>query len=518
MSASYKTVRKYNTNIHIVSFNPKNVEFVLVTTDDNSLQTVEKLENHYLISQGYKAKAKINGGFFQSNGQANGWEFKDFSNLQSEGWKDGVVDLFYRDGKLISDDVNMNEFNSNYNHWAQWGLSASYNLVKNGKQDLTGSSKFSHSTSYQPRTFVGQREDGTILLFVCDGRNKNNSTGLTATQQSQVCLDEKCIVGVNLDGGGSSTMIYNGVLKNVPTDGSMRRVANAIVVYEKETVVEKPSDSENKDIEKVNKTIALDFGHGGHDSGASGNGLREKDVTLEVGLKVKKRLVDNGFNVITLREDDTFVGDAGQRGANLGKTKADYALSIHVNAGGGNGAELIVPCKESYGNIEYFMQEEFKKIGNWRKICSRHYTTGTFYNRTINATTKRFDQTVNATDYYGIPREAWKYGVSADIIELFFIDTKSNIDNYLSKKDEYVEAIVKSICLGFSVEYKEEQPDQLPPVEEKPKEEVNVNENGETLYYRVCAGSYTLKSKAQEQQEKLKQQGIDSFLVATWIN
>lgn len=203
------------------------------------------------------------------------------------------------------------------------------------------------------------------------------------------------------------------------------------------------------------KLIALDFGHGGKDSGAVGNGLKEKDIVLEIGLQVKQRLLDHGFKVTCLRENDSYVGDAGERGAALGKTQADYALSIHLNSetkGTATGAEIIVPCKESYAYVESYMKEELEKLGKFRKIYSRKYNDGSTVERQMDSR-RKFTSTVNATDYYGICREAWKKGVSATIVELFFISNASDCENYKKQKSAYVEAMVKAICKGFNVDY-----------------------------------------------------------------
>ena len=238
--------------------------------------------------------------------------------------------------------------------------------------------------------------------------------------------------------------------------------------------------------------IYLDAGHGGKDPGACGNGLRECDITLDVTLKVRDRLKAHGFEVVVSRTKDEYVGDAGERGAKIGSSKADFGLSIHCNAGGGTGAELIMPCRETYGKIEYYIAQEFAKLGKWRKTFSRDYATGKNYPRTIDSKTFKVSA-LSLTDYYGIPREAWKKGVSADIIELFFIDTKADVGNYNKQKDAYVEAIVKAICLGFDVAYQA-------PVKE------SVKPSTQTMY-RVIAGSYSVKTNANNIKSQLEALG-----------
>jgi len=81
------------------------------------------------------------------------------------------------------------------------------------------------------------------------------------------------------------------------------------------------------------KTIVLDPGHGGTDPGCLGkSGSREKDVTLDVALALKKMLIEkNGFNVILTRESDIFV-PLEDRTVIANQKRADLFVSIHANA------------------------------------------------------------------------------------------------------------------------------------------------------------------------------------------
>lgn len=207
----------------------------------------------------------------------------------------------------------------------------------------------------------------------------------------------------------------------------------------------------------MTKLIYLDAGHGANDPGAVGNGLQEKDITLEVTKAVGARLVAHGFEVKYSRTTDANPGDASQRGAEIGKSKAAYGLSIHCNSStnaSATGAEIIVPIQETVGTIEKCMAEELKRLGTFRKIYSRCYDTGNTYERTFKANSNTFTQSYpNKKDYYGICRGAWGYGVSADIVELFFISNASDCANYQKQKSAYVEAIVKAICVGFCMTY-----------------------------------------------------------------
>lgn len=83
----------------------------------------------------------------------------------------------------------------------------------------------------------------------------------------------------------------------------------------------------------LKRKIVLDPGHGGKDPGAIGqNGLMEKDVVLDVALKVKELMKDNPkYDIILTRENDTYI-PLNERTEIANKVNADLFISIHVNA------------------------------------------------------------------------------------------------------------------------------------------------------------------------------------------
>ena len=83
---------------------------------------------------------------------------------------------------------------------------------------------------------------------------------------------------------------------------------------------------------KINRVV-IDPGHGGHDEGTEGpKALREKDLVLDVALRVGKLVQDRmGAEVIYTRSDDTFV-PLERRTAMANERKADLFLSIHANS------------------------------------------------------------------------------------------------------------------------------------------------------------------------------------------
>lgn len=81
-----------------------------------------------------------------------------------------------------------------------------------------------------PRTVIGQKADGTVLLLVIDGRQPN-SLGATYSDCQDLMLEYGAIVAFNLDGGSSSVMVYNGeIINSVVSMNGDRSVPTAWLV------------------------------------------------------------------------------------------------------------------------------------------------------------------------------------------------------------------------------------------------------------------------------------------------
>jgi N-acetylmuramoyl-L-alanine amidase len=100
-----------------------------------------------------------------------------------------------------------------------------------------------------------------------------------------------------------------------------------------------PAIKESEREEAAPLTIVLDPGHGGHDTGAIGpSGLMEKDVVLDLALRVRRLLQQRlGVRVLMTRTDDVFVS-LPERSAFANRVKADFLVSLHVNAANKRGA------------------------------------------------------------------------------------------------------------------------------------------------------------------------------------
>lgn len=107
------------------------------------------------------------------------------------------------------------------------------------------------------------------------------------------------------------------------------------------------------------KVIVIDAGHGGKDPGAVGKLSREKDIALQVALKLGKKIEANlaGVKVVYTRKSDTFP-KLYERPALANKNKADLFISIHLNAGGSaSGTETFVLGYNSMVNQDAAIRE-----------------------------------------------------------------------------------------------------------------------------------------------------------------
>ena len=112
-----------------------------------------------------------------------------------------------------------------------------YDVLVNNYEVKTDCHTDNSGNANAPRTFFGFKEDGTGFVCVVDGRDAGGSTGITVNKEAELASVLGAQFALELDGGGSSTMVVRIndqlTLRNTPSDGSMRRVSNAILLVEK---------------------------------------------------------------------------------------------------------------------------------------------------------------------------------------------------------------------------------------------------------------------------------------------
>ncbi len=126
-----------------------------------------------------------------------------------------------------------------------------------------------------------------------------------------------------------------------------------------------------------NEIIAIDPGHGGKDPGAEAYGLQEKEIALDVGLRVQENLDNLGAEVVMTRTSDVFVG-LSERARIANEADASSFVSIHANSFNGEveGTETFhSPGSEKGKELAAYIQEELlKELGTHdRGVKEAHF-------------------------------------------------------------------------------------------------------------------------------------------------
>lgn len=106
-------------------------------------------------------------------------------------------------------------------------------LVRDGQIEITGEAELFRPDITQgraPRTALGITEDGKLLLVTVNGRQPNISVGMSLVELANLLLELGAVQAMNLDGGGSTTMVIRNLVLNLPSDGKERPVSNSIII------------------------------------------------------------------------------------------------------------------------------------------------------------------------------------------------------------------------------------------------------------------------------------------------
>ncbi|MBQ6135629.1 MAG: LysM peptidoglycan-binding domain-containing protein [Bacilli bacterium] len=201
--------------------------------------------------------------------------------------------------------------------------------------------------------------------------------------------------------------------------------------------------------------ILIDAGHGGIDSGAVGNGLLEKNLTLAISQYMYDRLKSLGLPVAMTRTGDEYLPkeERIRRVLELSQDKPNTILiSNHINAGGGEGAEVVYSLK----NDSTLADLVLNFLGNAGQLKRKTYQ-------------RRLPENPNQ-DYYYILRETGN--VEPILVEYGFIDNSVDARRLQNNLQTYANAASNAILeyIGYSSPKEESAADYY------------VVEKGDTLY------------------------------------
>lgn len=185
------------------------------------------------------------------------------------------------------------------------------------------------------------------------------------------------------------------------------------------------------------KKIVIDAGHGGEDPGTSANGIVEKDLTLKISEYLHKRFDELGIPNEMTRTSDVTLGPSERptkAQSFYGNSNDVILLSNHINAGGGDGAEIIYSLRNS-DKLSNLIAQEFAKAGqNVRK----------YYQRRLPSDPSK--------DYYYILRDTPNN--ESIIIEYGFADSTGDDPSLLKNNwEELAEAVVRAVASYVGVPY-----------------------------------------------------------------
>lgn len=245
------------TSIHVLIVDPKDHAIRPVKAQGDSCQreTVAALANRY------KASAAINGGFWKRDGKPAGilkidhhWHGTPLKPRGAIGWtNDGKTVIIDRvltnydltdciDEGLIEIYPVSNPPRTSAEQWQtmEHVVGGTPVLISHGKiiEDYTPEQTLeSFLINRHPRTAVGIRENGQWVFVVVDGRFHGFLGGMTMKALAELMLSLDCIEALNLDGGGSTTLVIDGKVINTPC-GSINEngkrveaVSDAILIF-----------------------------------------------------------------------------------------------------------------------------------------------------------------------------------------------------------------------------------------------------------------------------------------------
>lgn len=229
--------------------------------------------------------------------------------------------------------------------------------------------------------------------------------------------------------------------------------------------------------------VYIGIGHGGSDPGAVANKLRESDLNLAVGKACYNYLKARGVEVKISRTTDKAV-ELEQRIKDANKFKADLALDIHHNAGGGDGAEVYHTKNGGKGKtLAENILAEMKKIGqNSRGAKTR-----------LNASGK---------DYFGFIRQT---DMPSVLVECAFVDNKKDVKivDTAAEQKKMGEAIAKGVLKQLGIADKVIKKETAK--KEEPKKDGSL--------YCVQVGSFKEYTNAQKMVEQLNAKGFKDAII-----
>lgn len=206
-----------NTTVYVADVQVSSVEYLKTAFANNAYGRNLKDTTSDMASSN-NAILAINGDYygFRDYGYVlrNGVLYR--SNYSSA---DDDAFVIYSDGSCETITESQTDANTLLSEGALQVLSFGPGLIENGTISVTQNEEVDRAKTSNPRTAIGMISPLHYVFVVSDGRT-SESEGLTLYQLATFMSDYGCTEAYNLDGGGSSTIYFNGQVINNPTDGT----------------------------------------------------------------------------------------------------------------------------------------------------------------------------------------------------------------------------------------------------------------------------------------------------------
>ena len=219
-----------NTQVYIADITVSSAEYLKTALAQNTYGTNVTAKTSVTAANN-NAILAINGDYYGANSTGyvirNGVVYRDTVREDSSNgdlaiYKDGSFKIIYEDEisaeQLVKDGVvNLLAFGPS--------------LVENGEIVVNTNSEVGQSMASNPRTAIGIIDENHYIIVVSDGRT-SESQGLSLYKLAEVMKSYGVKTAYNLDGGGSSTLYFNGQVINKPTtNGNISERAVSDIVY-----------------------------------------------------------------------------------------------------------------------------------------------------------------------------------------------------------------------------------------------------------------------------------------------
>lgn len=218
-----------DTTVYVVDIQVSDASYLKTALAQNTYGRNIK-EATSTIAKDNQAILAINGDFYGF--RSSGYVIRN-GNLYRQSGEEGQEDLVIDengDFSIVDEyDVSAQEL---LDSGVQQVLSFGPTLVENGEIVVDTSAEVGQSMSSNPRTAIGQVAENHYVIVVSDGRT-DESVGLSLYQLAEVLQQAGAKTAYNLDGGGSSTLYFNGNVINTPVggQGSSERSVSDIVYF-----------------------------------------------------------------------------------------------------------------------------------------------------------------------------------------------------------------------------------------------------------------------------------------------